>query len=158
MRPTAGSATVAGLDIRDNARRVRRVVGLGIFPGVNDLDATTSIEAQVKTELILHHLPHDGKAVHRLLDRFGVGAKPSDEIGSLTRAEQILLGVGLGLLNKPRVLMVDGADLNLTSAERTEVWRALRGLGDAGITVLTACVEPPASKYADYFYRMGGAR
>lgn len=158
MKPTAGSAVVCGFDLRREARRVRRVVGLGIFPGVNDLDDTTSIQAQVKSELTLHRLPHDSQAVHRLLERFGVEARPHDEIGSLSRPDHILLGVGLGLLHGPRVLMVDDADLNLTVAERIKVWRTLRGLGDEGLTVLTACVEPPNGGYADFVFDMGALR
>ncbi len=158
MRPTSGSATVCGFDVTKSARRVRRLIGLSIFPGVNDLDDTTTIEAQVRAELILHHLPHDKAAVHRLLQDFDVDAQPRAEIGSLSRAEQILLGIGLGLLHRPRVLMVDGADLNLTGDERSRVWRTVRELGNQGITVMTSCVEPPPAGFADIVYSMGGAR
>jgi ABC-2 type transport system ATP-binding protein len=158
MRFTQGSATVCGLDVSHDARRVRRTVGLSVFPGVNDLDETTSIQTQVRAELILHRLPHDDRAVHELLERFGVHAAPHEDIGSLDRGEQLLLGVGLGLLHQPRVLMVDNADLNLTGAEQEVVWRALRKLGDEGITVMATCVDRPAPGRADVIYDMGVAR
>jgi ABC-type multidrug transport system ATPase subunit len=158
MKPSAGTASVAGLEIGRHARRVQRMVGLGVFPGVNDLDDTISIASQVRAELVLHHLPRNARAVHDLLERFGIEANPHQEIGSLSRADSILLGVGLGLLHDPQVLMVDSADLNLTAAECARVWGALRQLADDGLTVLAACVEPPSGAYADLSYDLGATR
>jgi ABC-2 type transport system ATP-binding protein len=158
MRFTQGSATVCGFDVSHDARRVRRTVGLSVFPGVNDLDETTTIRTQVRAELILHRLPHDDRAVHELLERFGVHAAPHEDIGSLKRGEQPLLGIGLGLLHRPRVLMVDNADLNLTSAEQEVVWRTLRKLGGEGITVMATCVDRPAPGRADVIYDMGAVQ
>lgn len=158
MRPSAGFAEVCGFDIAKSAGRVRKLVGLGIFPGVNDLDETATVAAQVKAELILNHLPHDGRAVHQLLERVGVDAEPHTAIGSLTRAEQLLLGVGLGLLGQPQILMVDGADLSLTIQEQLRVWEVLHRLAENGPTIMTACVEAPLPGCADVVYQMGGLR
>jgi ABC-2 type transport system ATP-binding protein len=158
IRFTDGRAAVCGLDVARDPRKVRRLVGLGIFPEVNELDDTTSIGAQVKAEAVLHRLPHDERAVKNLLERFRIVAEPGTHIGDLSRAEQILLGAGLGLLHKPPVLMVDEADLNLTLAEQALVWSVLRELADGGTTVLASCVEAPAPGRADVVVDLGGAR
>ena len=138
LRFTEGRAAVCGLDVARKARAVRRVVGLGIFPEVNELDDPTSIGAHVKAELILHRLPHDERAVRDLLERFRIQAEPSTQSGELRRGEQILLGAGLGLLHGPAVLMVDEADLNLTNDEQALVWRSLREIADGGTTVVAS--------------------
>jgi ABC-type multidrug transport system ATPase subunit len=160
MRFTGGTATVCGLDVRRDARSVRRLVGLGIIPGITDLDDTTTIAAQVRAELTLHRLAHDERAVHDLLGRFELEAHPDAEIGSLGKGEQLLLGIGLGLIHSPRVLMVDGVDTNLTAAEQTMVWAALRRVCDGGVTVLATSLDDPPDAQADLVVRMpvGGER
>jgi ABC-2 type transport system ATP-binding protein len=158
IRFTEGSAAVCGLDVARDARKVRRLVGLGVIPDVNGLDDTTTIGAQVKAELILHRLPHDERAVRHLLESFRIEAEPGTSIGDLGRGEQILLGAGLGLLHKPPVLMVDEADLNLTQAEQAEVWSVLRGVAAGGTAVVASCVEAPAPGRADVVVDLGGAR
>jgi ABC-2 type transport system ATP-binding protein len=160
MRFTEGSATVCGLDVRHDARRVRGLVGLGIIPGVNDLDDTTTIAAQVRAELTLYRLPHDDRAVHRLLDGLNIGSDPHAQIGSLSKGQQTLLGIGLGLLHNPRVLMVDGADLNLTEAEQGRVWGSLRRICDGGVTIMATCLDRPLVAGPDVVIdmAMGGAR
>ena len=146
------------LDVARDARKVRRLVGLGVIPGVNGLDDTTTIGAQVKAELILHRLPHDERAVRQLLERFRIEAEPGTPIGDLGRGEQVLLGAGLGLLHKPPALMVDEVDLNLTQAEQAQVWSVLRDVAAGGTTVVASCVEAPAAGRADVVVDLGGAR
>lgn len=158
MRFTQGSAKVCGYDLARCSARVRRVAGLAVFPGVNDLDDCASVETQVRTELRLHHLPHDAQAVRSLLDRYHVQAGLGAEIGSIGRGAQVLLGIALGMLDRPRVLMVDEADLNLTLHERESVWKTLTEIAAQDVTVMATCVEPPASGCAGVVYDMGGQR
>ncbi len=158
MRFNKGSARVCGHDVARHSGRVRRVVGLAVFPGVNDLDDATSVQTQVRTELRLRHLPHDAQAVRTLLDRYHVQADLAAEIGSIGRGAQTLLGIALGMLDKPKVLMVDEADLNLTTDERQLVWLTLREIAAEDVTVMATCVERPAAGCADVVYDMGGQR
>jgi len=112
----------------------------------------------VRTELRLRHLPHDAQAVRTLLDRYHVQADLAAEIGSIGRGAQTLLGIALGMLDKPKVLMVDEADLNLTTDERQLVWLTLREIAAEDVTVMATCVERPAAGCADVVDDMGGQR
>jgi ABC-2 type transport system ATP-binding protein len=158
LRFSEGRAVLCGLDVARQARKVREVVGLGIFPGVNELDDTVTIGAQVKAELVLHRLPHDERSVKNVLEKCRIEVQPCTHFATLNRGEQMLLGVGLGLLHKPRVLMVDNADLSLTQAEQAKVWSILRETADGGTTVVASCVEAPGYGRVDAVVELGGVR
>ena len=68
MRADQGTLVVAGLDAISHGRAARRLVGLGEFRGVNDLDETLSVSDQVMAELALHGRHWRGAHVERVLE------------------------------------------------------------------------------------------
>jgi ABC-type multidrug transport system ATPase subunit len=159
MRPTGGEATVAGLPLPRRAAAVRKVVALGPVAGVNDLDGGLTVEEHLTERLLLRS---HGRRAHRrvaaALDAAGLTeAELPLRADSLSALQAFRTSLAAALIGHPRVLAVDDVGDRLSGTERDQAWTTLRGLADAGLTVLAATREAPAgTDAADVVVEMGG--
>jgi ABC-2 type transport system ATP-binding protein len=136
LRFDAGSAQVAGYDVRREAAHVRRTIGLvGQHAAVDDL---LSGRQNLVMFARLNHLPLPD-ARHRadeLLVQFGLDDTGSQPVSAYSGGMRRRLDLAAGLVVAPRVLFVDEPTTGLDPGGRREVWAAVRRLVDEGTTVL----------------------
>jgi ABC-2 type transport system ATP-binding protein len=135
-RPSSGRALVAGFDVARQPAEVRRRIGLaGQEAAVDEiLTGRENLEMWGR----LHHL---GAAAARrrageLLDRFGLAEAADRRVRHYSGGMRRRLDLAAAFLQAPRVLFLDEPTTGLDPRSRTEVWRTVRGLADAGSTVL----------------------
>ena len=136
LAPTAGTATVAGCDLRTEPVRVRSSIGYVPQRG------STTPQALVGEELVdhgrLHGLPRTeaerrGRQLIGQLDLDGTWARPT---GTLSGGQRRRLDVALGLINEPPLLFMDEPTTGLDPQSRANLWQHIRGLRDSrGVTV-----------------------
>jgi ABC-type multidrug transport system ATPase subunit len=159
MRPTGGEATVAGLPLPRRAAAVRKVVALGAVAGVNDLDGGLTVEEHLTERLLLRS---HGRRAHRRVAAAidAAGLTEADlplRADSLSALQTFRTSLAAALIGHPRVLAVDDVGDRLSDAERDQAWATLRGLADAGLTVLAATREAPSgADTADVVVDMDG--
>ncbi|RAG87689.1 ABC transporter ATP-binding protein [Streptacidiphilus pinicola] len=146
MRPNGGTASVAGLPLPRRAAAVRKVVALGAVAGVNDLDGALTVEEHLTERLLLRS---HGRRAHRrvaaALDAAGLTAEELPlRADSLSALQAFRTSLAAALIGQPRVLAVDDVGDRLSAVEREQAWATLRGLADAGLTVLAATREAPS--------------
>jgi ABC-2 type transport system ATP-binding protein len=132
MRPTSGTARVAGSDVADPA--ARRKIGV-VFqsPGLDK--KLTCLE-----NLVHHgHLyglsgPDLRRRAGEELARFGLFDRAGEFAEKLSGGMQRRLELAKALLPRPEVLLLDEPSTGLDPGARRELWDALRGL--EGVTVL----------------------
>jgi ABC-type multidrug transport system ATPase subunit len=142
MKPTRGLLRSFGEDGLRSGSAVRRRTSLALVGGVNDLSDTLSVGDHVREALALHGERATPARIATALDAAGLTCDPSRKAGRLSAIERELLGVALALVYRPRVLIVDDADHDLTPDEQDRLMGALRSIADAGVTVIAACVDP----------------
>ena len=140
MRPTAGSVHWGGRDVTSVAAHNRARLGLVrtfqekmIFPG-------TSVRENIQLSLIQHGARDlSDAAVMPAIDYVGLPHRTLDQMaGDLSWGQCRLLGMALGLVLKPRILMLDEpfAGLNRVAAEQvTSMLRRLKEDGIGGVIV-----------------------
>jgi branched-chain amino acid transport system ATP-binding protein len=74
--------------------------------------------------------------VERILSFVGLSALADKEAGSLAYAHQSLLGIGLALAVKPRLLLLDEPFAGMNPRETSDAARMVRRIRDTGITIL----------------------
>ncbi len=74
--------------------------------------------------------------VDRMLGLLGLRARADELAANLSYGEQRLLGVGLALAARPRVLLLDEPAAGLNPSETEAFKHMVRGIRDSGITVL----------------------
>lgn len=132
LRPSAGKARVAGVDVADDA--VRRKIGV-VFQAPS-LDPKLTV-----SENLLHHghlygLTGGGlKArIGEELARFRLSDRAADRVEKLSGGLQRRVELAKSLLHKPEVLLLDEPSTGLDPGARHDLWDALKSL--KGVTVL----------------------
>lgn len=148
MRPTGGDAWIGTMHVARDAVAVREQVALGLFAGVNDLDAALTC-GQHLSEASLFTRSRLTDA-HGLLRRVGLGGVRDTRTGDLDTDGCMRLGIVLALVGDPRVLVVDDLDHDLELAEQAAIIDLLRGLAsERSMTVLVTCVDERTAALAD---------
>jgi ABC-2 type transport system ATP-binding protein len=136
LTPSAGTATVAGRDLRREPVAVRRQIGYVPQRG------STTPQALVAEELIDHGRLHGlsrataqerGRALISRLDLDGTWERAC---GTLSGGQRRRLDIALGLINEPPLLFMDEPTTGLDPQSRANLWQHIRQLRDAqGVTV-----------------------
>ncbi len=148
--PSAGRASVAGLDVVADAARVRQRIGLaGQYATVDGL-----LSARVNLEMVgrLYHLPRPvvrARALE-LLERLGLAENAEGLVRTFSGGMRRRLDLAASLMGEPPVLFLDEPTTGLDPQGRNELWGLLRELVDDGTTlVLTTQYLEEADRLAD---------
>lgn len=130
MKPTKGTLNVAGHARR---RAIRKVAALALIDGVTDLDRSLTVGEHLRER---RHRPD-----RKVLERVGLAGDERVLVRELDREQQVRLGVGLALLDAPKVIVADNVDAGLPVDRQQALWNLL---SDLDHTVVASCVVPPA--------------
>jgi ABC-2 type transport system ATP-binding protein len=136
LTPDAGEAVVCDLNVVQQAREVRRVVGyMPDFFGVYD---DLKVDEYLDFYAILHGL--SGSSIARLrddlLELVDLTSKRNDYVEALSRGMQQRLCLARALIHDPQVLLLDEPASGLDPIARVEMRGLLRELGRMGKTIL----------------------
>lgn len=136
LEPTSGSARVAGCDLRNDPRGVRRKIGYVAQSG------GTSPAASVRSELVLQgrmYQMSQADAVRRaeqLLEEFNLTGMAERPTITLSGGQRRRLDIALGLVHRPEVLFLDEPSAALDPQSRNMLWEHVRGVREThGTTV-----------------------
>jgi ABC-2 type transport system ATP-binding protein len=132
----AGTARVLGHDVRSEAGRVRRVIGLtGQFSAVDYLLTGEENLLLIGRLLQLPAAERRARATE-LLERFDLvdAAKqsPATYSGGMTRR----LDIAMTLMGRPRLIFLDEPTAGLDPRSRRTMWQLIRDLVADGVTIL----------------------
>jgi len=147
MRPSSGSASVLGLDVVRDAAKVRRIAGLGLIPGVNDLEEALTAEQHVLEQRLI--LGRSRRGDDDVLARTGLNETRLVRARDLCAEQRVQLGLALALVGRPRLLVADDLDRDLTSEQVMRIGALLRDIASGGVTVLGACLDADSAGFAD---------
>ena len=150
LRPTGGSARVAGHDVVEEADAVRRSIGVALQEAA--IDPLMTGRELLLMQGALHGLSRgDAKARGGdLLDRVGLVEAADRRVGGYSGGMRRRLDLALALVHRPEVLFLDEPTTGLDITSRTALWREVRALNDDGTTVfLTTQYLEEAEQLAD---------
>ncbi|MHC3819116.1 ATP-binding cassette domain-containing protein [Streptomyces sp. DT9] len=159
LRPDGGRARVAGYDVRHQAGRVRRRIGLlGQHAAVDErLGGRQNLEMFGR----LYHLGarRAGVRADELLERFGLADTGRKAVAAYSGGMRRRLDLAASLITDPEVLFLDEPTTGLDPRGRAEVWTAVRSLVGGGTTVLlTTQYLEEADQLADRISLIDGGR
>ncbi|MFS2279654.1 ABC transporter ATP-binding protein [Microbacterium sp. OR21] len=130
----AGTASVLGSDVADDARRVRETISLtGQFAAVDEV--LTGRENLVLVAK-LRHLPDPGGVADALLARFRLTDAGGRRAGTYSGGMRRRLDIAMSLVGDPEVIFLDEPTTGLDPEARIEVWDIVKELAGSGRTVL----------------------
>lgn len=137
VRPSGGTAIVAGHDVVRNPLAVRRSIGVVFQESV--LDSDFSGLDNLRLHARLWRIPPDEakRRIPELLDAMELASRASDGVRTYSGGMRRRLEIARALLSNPRVLFLDEPTLGLDPAVRQGIWDAIEELrGRYGVTVV----------------------
>ena len=150
LRPTGGSARVAGHDVSSDASAVRRAIGVALQEAA--LDPLMTGRELMRLQATLHGMPRTESARRAdvLLERVGLSQAADRRVGAYSGGMWRRLDLGAALVHEPSVLFLDEPTTGLDPVSRSAIWDEVRRLNDEGTTVfLTTQYLEEADQLAD---------
>ena len=150
LRPTGGSARVAGHDVCDEARAVRRAIGVALQEAA--LDPLMTGRELIRLQATLHGMPsrEGARRADQLLERVDLVAAADRRVGTYSGGMKRRLDLASALVHEPRVLFLDEPTTGLDPVSRKTIWEEVSKLNDEGTTVfLTTQYLEEADQLAD---------
>jgi ABC-2 type transport system ATP-binding protein len=136
LRPSAGSARVAGLDVTTRPAEARRAIGVALQEV--GLDPAQRVRGIVGLHARLHgYTRRQGRERTReLLLLVGLEDVADRRVGTLSGGMRRRLDLALALVHRPRVLLLDEPTTGLDPGSRRELWREIARLRESEVTIL----------------------
>ena len=136
LRPTSGTARVAGHDVVAEADAVRRSIGVALQDAA--IDPLMTGRELLRLQATLYAIPKaDGeRRSGDLLERVGLSAAGDRRVGTYSGGMRRRLDLALALIGEPSVLFLDEPTTGLDPMSRIALWDEIRRLNGDGTTVL----------------------
>jgi ABC-2 type transport system ATP-binding protein len=136
IRPDAGTARVAGRDLLADPVGVRRSISLtGQYVAVDDV---LTGEENLRMMARLLHLPPSAARARsaELLAEFGLLDARARRVKTYSGGMRRRLDLAISMIARPPVLFLDEPSTGLDPRSREQLWGAVKGLANDGVTIL----------------------
>jgi ABC-2 type transport system ATP-binding protein len=137
LRPTSGSARVAGFDVLKDADSVRRSIGVALQDAA--IDPLMTGRELLRLQAVLHGIDRSRQRTLEsdLLEKVGLVAAADRRVGTYSGGMRRRLDLALALVHAPVVLFLDEPTTGLDPNSRAAIWDEVRRLNqEEGATVL----------------------
>lgn len=134
--PDSGTATVAGLDVRTDYRKIRTEIGymperFSLYP-----DLTVSENLNFFASLFGVHVQDNYDLIAPFFNQ--LARFPHRRAGALSGGMKQKLALGCALIHRPKILLLDEPTTGVDAVSRSEFWDMLATLRQKGITILVS--------------------
>jgi ABC-2 type transport system ATP-binding protein len=128
MRPSGGSARVAGHDVVRERDEVRRNIGL-VFQDTT-LDGYLTAEQNLRLHAELYGVAREvvGERMRQVMEMVGLWERRKSLVNTFSGGMKRRLEIARGLLHSPRVLFLDEPTVGLDPQTRSSIWSYIREL------------------------------
>ena len=136
LTPDEGSATVAGLDVARDYKRLRAEIGymperFSLYP-----DLTVSENLHFFASLFGVDVKDNFDLIAPIFDQ--LKKFPNRRAGALSGGMKQKLALSCALIHRPKVLLLDEPTTGVDAVSRSEFWEMLAALKEKGITILVS--------------------
>jgi lipooligosaccharide transport system ATP-binding protein len=134
--PTAGDIWVDGMDIKKSPRQIKAV--LGVVPQQDNLDDDLNVIQNLRTFARYFAIPsrEANRRSVEILKSIQLEEKKNSKIEELSGGMKRRLLIGRGMINNPKILILDEPSIGLDPQAKHLVWRKLKELKSQGVTQL----------------------
>ncbi len=148
QKPDSGDIFIDGMRWLDSAHKIHPIIGLS-------LQETRYIDKLTVAETLVLFASFYGigkKRIEEVIDLVGLEEKRKSYVVNLSGGQRQRLALGIALLNRPRVLLLDEPTTGLDPNARREVWTILGRLKEESNTslILTTHYMEEAEKLCDH--------
>lgn len=135
LKPTAGTALVAGYDLATQAELVRTHIGYVSQAGGLERSATARENLMLQARIYGQSVKQASERVAELIEAFDLGAFADRYVETYSGGQRRRVDIALGLVHKPNLLFLDEPTVGLDPQSRAHVWEQIRKLREQGTTI-----------------------
>jgi branched-chain amino acid transport system ATP-binding protein len=137
LAPLRGAVTMAGQAVQGQpAYRVART-GVGLVPEGRQIFPNLTVRENLVATAGNRHQRSEAWTLDTVYKMFPRLHERERNLGAnLSGGEQQMLAIGRALMTNPKLLILDEATEGLAPLIRTEIWRCLERLKDAGLSMI----------------------
>lgn len=126
LKPTSGSAQVAGYDVVSNAKQVRQ--NIGYVQQELSVDEYLTGRENLILQARLNHIPKNlvNNRIDEILDLIELKEKQNEAVITYSGGMRKRLDIAGGLLHHPKVLFLDEPTVGLDIQTRRKIWEYIR--------------------------------
>ena len=156
VAPDGGRATVAGLDIVQDYRKIRAEIGympdrFSLYP-----DLTVNENLHFFASLFGVSVKDNYDLIAPFFDQ--LVKFPNRRAGALSGGMKQKLALGCALIHRPKILLLDEPTTGVDAVSRSEFWDMLAVLKDKGMTILVSTSYMDEAKRCDRIALINGGR
>jgi len=136
LQPDAGSVRVLGHDVVEQSRTVRRLIGLAGQSAAVERALTGMENLVMVARLYGARHRQAERAAEAMLQTLDLGDAADRPVRTYSGGMRRRLDLGASLVGRPSVLLLDEPTTGLDPGSRSDMWDAIRGLGQGGTDIL----------------------
>jgi len=134
LSASSGEAMVGGVDVFNDPRKVKSMVGY--LPEFPPLYTDMTVRSYLRFCARIKRADEPKKAVERVIDQVGLTKVAHRLIDHLSKGFRQRVGIAQALVHSPSVLILDEPASGLDPAQRVEIRSLVKGLSDGETTVI----------------------
>lgn len=136
LRPDSGSISIDGIDVSRAPQKAQRL--LGIVPQGIALYEEMSVQQNLQFFARLKGVSRREEPDHlaEILKVVGLADDAARRVKSLSGGMKRRLNIGIGLLGRPKVLLLDEPTVGVDPQSRRHILDSVKGLADEGVTII----------------------
>jgi ABC-2 type transport system ATP-binding protein len=136
VRPTSGSAAVAGIDVSTSPVAVKQRIG--VVPQQPNPDRQLTVIQNLLFHAAYFGIPRAASLPRAtaLLTQFGLADRGESKVDQLSGGQQQRLMIARALIHEPEILFLDEPTVGLDPQARLALWDVLRSLHSQGRTII----------------------
>lgn len=150
LRPTSGTIQIFGTDVVAQPERAKRM--MGITPQEAGLFETLTVREHLELFARLKGLSKREARLQtdEIVIELGLAAEREKRVGVLSSGQRRRILIGLALLGRPPLLVLDEPTTGLDPAARQEVWGTIRrAVGQGATVILSTHYMEEAERFSD---------
>jgi ABC-2 type transport system ATP-binding protein len=149
LRPTEGTATIGGYDIREDPLRVRRIIS--VSPQETAIAEHLTARENLALMARLHGLDRaeTRRRSEEILETVGLASRAHQRVRKYSGGMKRRLSIAMALVSHPDVLFLDEPTLGLDPQSRRGLWEHIEGLKGTITILLTTHYLEEADSLAD---------
>ena len=150
LSPTGGDAKIAGFDLAKEQEKIRKTIGYVSQAGGTDQQSTGLENLILQARLYGLDAPTAEKYAKESVARFRMESFIDRPAASYSGGQKRRLDVALGMIHRPKLLLLDEPTTGLDPQSRAYLWEEIKKLKDQGVTIfLTTHYMDEADKLCD---------
>lgn len=136
LEKTLGLASVAGIEVDENPKAIRRIIGVQSQYTIVDDDLTGRENLLLQGHLQRMHGTTLEKRVDELLALVGLASVADKKVSQYSGGMKRRLDLASALVHKPKLLFLDEPTIGLDPQSRAAIWQYLKDLNQKeGVTI-----------------------